>query len=257
MNNLEKDKSNKNFNEFKKFLIFMCIILLAYWSTVEDASTIIPLILGVVFFIFVVLMIKTVSKSELTNYQLITFFPKVLNDSEVDKIIPDFNQEDFLYNAYNMFLETQNAYSNFDHKTLKALLVNDLYLDYKNSLQLLSDNKQKRVKEYFTKERFGITNIKTENGIVIVETYLKVNFYHYVVNHLGNIISGNANVKAYYVYKITYTTTPTHNKKVKLCPNCNAEIKNNTFNCEYCKTFLGPKNYNWIISNIEVISRRN
>ena len=255
MNKEDKDKTNKIIDIFKKYCIIMFVLMIISFFTFKIFLPVLAIFFWIgIFFFFTLIIIKV---CQIGPIQFNTFFPKVLNDAEVNNIIPDFNQEDFLYNAYNMFLETQNAYSNFDHKTLKALLVNDLYLDYKNSLQVLNDSKRKCIKEYFTKERFGITNIKIENGVVIAETYLQVNFYDYIVNHLGHIVSGHNNIKAYYVYKITYTTTPTHNKKVKFCPNCNAEIKNNTSKCEYCKTFLGPKNYNWIISNIEVISHRN
>lgn len=255
MNNLEKDKKKQIIKYFK--CLFILIFVGSFFDFLINDVKVANIVNTIFFAIIVLIFIKILQITKKSVKSKLIIFPKVLNDSEVDKIIPDFNQEDFLYNAYNMFLETQNAYSNFDDKTLKALLVNDLYLDYKNSLQVLNDSKRKCIKEYFTKERFGITNIIIENGGVIAETYLQVNFYDYIVNHLGHIVSGHNNIKAYYIYKITYSTTPTHNKKVKFCPKCNAEIKNNTSKCEYCKTFLGPKNYNWVISNIEVISHRN
>ena len=102
----------------------------------------------------------------------------------------------------------------------------------------------------FTLIESHVYDLKEENGIYIAKVYLEVRFKDYVENvNTGIITRGSINNKVCNTYILTFICTKEKSHNINECPNCGAEVKGNaTGTCEYCKSKLINKKYNWIMS---------
>ena len=211
-----------------------------------------------IFTLFFTYVLKLLIRSNNNqSEQIIQRYP-LLNQLEANKIIPNFNIQEFNFYAYQLFYDTQIAWMNFDYDKLKELLTDELYNSYVMQLDTLKIKNHKNTMKEFELINSHIFDLKEENDIYIAKVYLNVKFYDYIENvNTGMILRGTTNRKLNNIYVLTLIKSKELTKNMNICPSCGANVAgNSTGICEYCKSKLINKNYDWIISKKEKISQK-
>ncbi len=177
-----------------------------------------------------------------------------LSEEEIKKTLSEFNKEEFLNYAYELFINVQNAWMNFDYDNLRKYLSDELFNTYKSQLRVLNAKKQKNIMSDFVKYDIDTTKISNVDNKVTLTVELIVAFYDYVVDANDNVVRGNRSRKLTNHYELTFICSESKNKnKPNKCPNCNAPLDNNASHvCPYCNSTIVSEHYNWIMSKKEI-----
>ncbi len=210
---------------------------------------------GIFFIFFVIVIIVILFSKKSTNYTSSRVNTSLnfdsISEEEIKKIIPDFNKQRFLNDAYQTYLNVQKAWSNFDTKALRNMLSDELYNTYNSQLKVLKAKKQKNVMSDFVMESIDINSINLEGEKVTLSCILRVNFYDYIVDSEEKIVRGTNTKKVDITYELTFVSTITH-KEVKNCPSCGAPITGKAADkCEYCGSTLVKNTYDWVLAKKE------
>ena len=203
----------------------------------------------------VVLYIMKKNKLTFNNDSEYKYTP-VLED-EIKKYLPDFDKKLFLQDAYKIFIDVQNAWSEFDKDKLRNLLSDELYNTYNMQLISLKAKKQKNIMTDFTEVKSDVSYISVENEKVTLKTILEVSFYDYVVDEANTIVRGTKDNKLLMTYELTFISTINKNK-TENCPNCGAPINKDDAGdvCEYCKAVIVKNTYDWTLAKKESKNQR-
>ena len=177
---------------------------------------------------------------------------------EVKKVIPNINKKEFFDMASDMYVKLQEAWMNFDYKTMRKLTTDDLYNSYKTMLESLERKKQKNIVSDIKVYGCNFTNAKNENGKYTVEVELDLAYRDYIVQEKNNdyeLVRGVVN-RLDVVCLITLVST--ERKETSTCPVCGGPIsKNNQSDkCKFCGNTIVKENYNWLISKKEIVSQK-
>lgn len=208
----------------------------------------------VVFIIIVVIIIYYLKYNNVTT--TIKYIPEYkyspIDEEYIKKYIDDFNKQKFLDDAYQIYLDTQKAWSNFDTKSLRNLLTDELFNTYNMQLKALKAKKQKNIMSDFALEKIDTTAINVSNNQITMKVVLEVSFFDYVVDISNNVLRGNKNHKVSVTYELTFVST-INKKETKNCPSCGAPINKNSASnvCEYCNSTLVKNTYSWVLAKKE------
>lgn len=208
----------------------------------------------VVFIIIVVIIIYYLKYNNVTTTS--KYIPEYkyspIDEEYIKKYIDDFNKQKFLDDAYQIYLDTQKAWSNFDTKSLRNLLTDELFNTYNMQLKALKAKKQKNIMSDFALEKIDTTAINVSNNQITMKVVLEVSFFDYVVDISNNVLRGNKNHKVSVTYELTFVST-INKKETKNCPSCGAPINKNSASnvCEYCNSTLVKNTYSWVLAKKE------
>lgn len=208
----------------------------------------------VVFIIIVVIIIYCLKYNNVTTTS--KYIPEYkyspIDEEYIKKYIDDFNKQKFLDDAYQIYLDTQKAWSNFDTKSLRNLLTDELFNTYNMQLKALKAKKQKNIMSDFALEKIDTTAINVSNNQITMKVVLEVSFFDYVVDTNNNVLRGNKNHKVSVTYELTFVST-INKKETKNCPSCGAPINKNSASnvCEYCNSTLVKNTYSWVLAKKE------
>lgn len=199
------------------------------------------LIFAIVFITIIFIMIKSNSSS--SNEKDKDY--DIENDEDVVVDLPDFNKDAFLVDCYDNFIKLQNAWSDFDYDTMKTLISDELFNNYKSQLKVLSAKKQKNIMHDFELIDAYISNFEKDGKYYSIDVIMTVSFYDYVVNKDGKVVRGKKKTLVENKYLLTYSKDERHSN---ICPNCGATLKKeDVTKCEYCKTIISNNNHDWIL----------
>lgn len=190
-----------------------------------------------------------------TNSSAISIKPKTYYDVS-DSVLLKYGITDvsvFKHELFDIYVDIQKAWMNFDYHTLGLLLTDELYNMYVSQLEALKLKNEKNVMSDFENIDLKIYSVTSNNGIVTLKFYLNVKMYDYVVDYYNNVTRGNKNKKM----NITYLITMQKNvgDVVTECPNCGAKIENNQTTCRYCDSKFANNSTNWVMSKKECIEQ--
>ncbi len=169
---------------------------------------------------------------------------------KIKQEIPEFDHDAFLKMAYQIYLDTQDAWMNFNYDKLRTLLSDELYNSYVSQLKTLSVKKQKNVMNSFNLVHNFITYYEKTEKEYVIKTETCVTFYDYIVDKNNKIVRGNNQNRVTNTYELTFVRSIS--KKSNKCPNCNAPLSNSGSNvCEYCNSVIVNNNHDWIMSKKE------
>ena len=138
-----------------------------------------------------------------------------------------------LKEGYNIFLNVQEAWMNFDYDKLREETTDNLYNMYYNQLQTLSVKGQKNIMSDFDLINYELVKLNKKENLVTVKMLLEVKFYDYIVDQNGKVVRGKKKRKVHMLYDLTYVYDE---NAIKKCPNCDAELNAKDTICNYCKT---------------------
>lgn len=152
------------------------------------------------------------------------------------KYLPTYDIKEVRKQLVEIFKEIQIAWMNFDYDKLRSLCTDELYNTYKTQLEVLKAKKGQNIMSQFKIVETRIYSVKEVNGIVQLDVYMSIHFYDYVINTEDDIVTrGSEYRKIHNKYLMTFVIKTGNKAKVK-CPNCGAEVKEHSTDCEYCKT---------------------
>lgn len=150
-----------------------------------------------------------------------------LTTEELKRLDKITDKEQLLEDTFNLYKRIETAKSKFDYDTLKELLTDNLYKEEEQKLKQLKANKQKMVATNIKVEDIKILAITPKKETELIELYLHVSEYNYVIDNKKNIIRGTD--KAEYQIEYRITLEKNKDKYFKLNKlNCTGKwIKNN------------------------------
>ncbi len=208
---------------------------------------------GAVVLLFVIILIVVLCSESMktTGHNVEDFF----EDTENFKLyLPNQDIIKLKDQLYSEFLKIQNAWMEFDYATLRKLCTDELYNSYKTQLEVLKRKNGKNIMSDFALNQILIKKVEKQNDSIILEVYLSVSFYDYVINTSTNKVTrGDKNRLITNNYCLTFIKDVA-GSDVKTCPNCGAPIKDtHSSTCEYCNSNIVKKSKKFILSKKNII----
>ncbi len=177
---------------------------------------------------------------------------KIEANNKIMNELPDFDFDHFNDEVYKIYIDIKEARVSFNYDELRKLLTDELYNTYYMELSELEKEKNKINTSDYTLNDLFITNfIKTEKDYII-DVYMKVNLYEYVVNNMGNVINGTRDNMVEKKYIVRLTRRIDDNKDI--CPNCGSQLLNDVSNiCPFCNNIIINKKYEWVVMKMDEV----
>lgn len=135
--------------------------------------------------------------------------------------------------SYQIYLQVQEAWMNFDYEKLRTLVTDELFNTYQTQLQTLELKGQKNIMKDFVLLDWKLLSANEENSIRTISTLLDVEFYDYIVDTNDKVVRGNKKEKVIMTYCLTFVEK--EEKEIN-CPHCGAKLEKGITICPYCKT---------------------
>ncbi len=152
--------------------------------------------------------------------------------------ITESNQE-VLGVGYQIYLDVQTSWMNFDYDTLRTLVTDELFNMYQTQLAPMEVKEQQNIMSDFKLQEIVLVSSSIENNIITTEILLTVSFFDYIVNKNKKVISGSKNRKVIMTYLLTFVS---NDKEIEKCPHCGAQLEKGSTICAYCKTTIQSAN---------------
>lgn len=177
------------------------------------------------------------------------------NPDKLKEILPDFDENEFKNQAYEIYKKIQVAWMNFDYDSMRKSVTDEMFNMYKSQLTTLSVKKQTNVMKDFNLLGFNIVGMETKDNTVSLTVVMQVECYDYITNKDGKTVRGTDKRKVIYNYAMTFNKGIS--TKPNKCPNCGAPLENvNSSVCPYCDSTIIGENYDWILAKKQVLSQR-
>ena len=217
----------------------------------DDDTIIVYVIVFVYLFALWVSHLINNKTPDVTRKSNLTLPDKVKSDEEIQAIISKYINKtitELEAEFCEKFVKVQNAWMNFDYDSLKKLCSNEIYNTYYEELEALKIKHQQNIMSNFAKYKDTLLDVKVENNILIVQYYLLIEFYDYVIDvDSGKVVKGTKKDAMFNAYKLEFSMNV--NKLITSCPNCGGSIEPGTTTCEHCKAVIVQDSNEFIMSN--------
>ncbi len=215
---------------------------------------IVTILAFVVVFVVIVIVMAT-GKSSGGYSKPTTVIYNKLTDDQVHAIDPTLNITEFNKKVYDIYLNIQNAWSNFDYDSLRKYTTDEIYNMYSMQLNTLEAKGEKNIMKDFVLVDSHISNIYKNEDSETIESIVKVRFYDYVVDSTGKVLRGTSNQKLEITYKLTFVKSIEQNSN-NFCPSCGAKLENTASTvCPFCKSVIVSDNHDWVMSKKQSLNQ--
>ena len=179
--------------------------------------------------------------------------------NKIKEILPNFNETEFLQNGYNMFLDIEDAWMNFDMEKVHNIMTDEMFNMYESQLSSMEVKGEQNIMKDFKLKSSAITDAIKQNDNIEVKTQYIIEFYDYIIEKSsGKVLRGTSSRKIRMHYEFTFIMSNDENAKIDTCPNCGAHVDvNSAGTCEYCGSKIVGKNTNWVISKKVCLRQTN
>ncbi len=169
--------------------------------------------------------------------------------AKLKELVPGFEEGEFLKNGYQIFLDVQDAWTNFDLEKVRNSITDEMFNQYESQLSSMEIKGEQNIMKDFVLKGSAITNCSKQNDNIEVTTKYIVEFYDYIVDkESGNVKRGSKTSKVRMYYDLTFIMSASQTK-ITHCPNCGAEVNISTSGtCEYCGSKIVGENASWVMS---------
>ena len=158
-----------------------------------------------------------------------------LSKKKLAVLLPGENIEKIKDVAYELFLKIEEAWMNFDYKTLEDNCVDYLFKEYKSQLKNMQSHNEQNIVKDFKLFDYYLINVETISDDTVLTIIFDVNYDDYVIDTKSKEIIKGKNRKnrtVYYECKFVYGGT---SKSMIKCPKCGAKLdKKNKGKCKKC-----------------------
>lgn len=224
-----------------------------YYSTTSADPVTALITLGITLIIVAAIILKTKQSGSMPKTTLKNIPP--YNIEKLKEILPDFNEQKFKNEAYEIYKNIQIAWMNFDNNTIRKNVTDEMFNMYKSQLTTLKVKKQTNVMKDFNLLGFNIVGMDIKKEFVSLTVVMQVECFDYITNKDKKVVRGTDKKKVIYNYAMTFNKGLS--KKTNKCPNCGAPLENQNSNkCPYCDSTIISKNYDWVLAKKQVLSQR-
>ena len=220
-------------------------------NNMTGGDAIIILIIVIVFIIWAMKSGNNKTNTSALNNSLVELDDEIISKYKIDK-------ESFKKMVYDKYVLIQKDWMNFNYQGLEKNLTNELYNTYMMQLDVLKLKNQKNIMKDFELIDVKIINIKEENNLLNIETYLNVEMYDYVIDKDEKVIRGSNTHKINIEYLITFVKKSDNKDNIMKCPNCGASVDIVTSaKCEYCGSIIVVDARDFVMSKKTCIGQRD
>ena len=165
-------------------------------------------------------------------------------DHIISKYLENYTEQKLLDDFYEIFVMIQKAWMNFEYEVLEEYCSNELYKEYKTDLEELKKEHCKNMMSKFELKASNIRNIEKKNNRIIIDSFMEVSFYDYVINQdTKEVVFGNKKEKVDNSYDLEFIIDL---DEVEKCPNCGAPVTGRK--CEFCHSTIEKKNTSLVLN---------
>lgn len=175
---------------------------------------------------------------------------------------PNFSEQMFISQITNMFMRLQLAWMNKKWEEARPFESDALFNMHNMQLSQYIASKTTNKMEDICVMNTELESYRTQSDYEYLDVIIKARFVDYVINdETGSLVKGNNK----FPVTMTYRWKMMRKQGVKstyahvdatACPNCGANISiNQAGKCEYCDSIVTRGDYDWVLSEIEVISQ--
>lgn len=176
--------------------------------------------------------------------------------SELLKIDPDFNEGMFITKVNNIFVLLHSSIMMDNLDRVKHFLSEDVYKIFEDKLKDLNLRNVRQMYDELNVKETHIKDINIQDNCVIINVDITSRYMDYIVDKdSGKFISGFNDHRIEKLNRLEFTKKLGTNSYGidKKCPGCGANINvNNNGKCDYCGTIFDAKNYDWILTSIDI-----
>ena len=174
---------------------------------------------------------------------------------KLKQLLPDFNENKFKDQAFDIYQKIQIAWMNFDYESMRKCVTDEMFNMYKSQLTTLKVKKQTNIMKDFNLLGFNIVGMDIQKDIVSLTVIMQIECYDYITDKTNKVVRGTNKKKVIYNYAMTFNKGIS--QKQNKCPNCGAPLENvNSSKCPYCDSVIISKNYDWVLAKKQVLSQR-
>ncbi len=218
------------------------------YSSSGDAS--VGDVLGAFFIVIILIVIITIYSNKKSVENVSDTLTSNLNAvNKLKELIPGFDEKEFLKNGYQIYVDVQNAWTNFELDKVQNIITDELFNQYESQLSSMEIKGEQNIMKDFVLKSSAITNCNKQNDNIEVQTKYIVEFYDYIVNkESGKVLRGNSKRKVKMYYNLTFVRSASQTK-IENCPNCGAKVDiTSAGTCAYCGSKIVGENSNWVLS---------
>ncbi len=199
-------------------------------------------------------------KKSTNNEELKEEVKKIENEEETTNVEDvavinypeDFDEKEFLKEAFLLYKNIQTDFMNFEYNNLMNELGIDMYNQYSKQMKSLQDKNKQAVRV-----NINLDKIQTESFVQEKDCYKAViNMAVSEDKYMKGISEAFRLTSARVRYESCYSITMVkrHKKKiVRKCYNCNEKIQGNPSKCPMCNAMLLETIDNWIIVDLKLV----
>lgn len=224
-----------------------------------DAASLVATFLVFITLVLLMAYIASKAKAPVDNKnKYLMYAYQDITEEKLKTIMPKDNLDHLKLEAFHNFVQIQDAWMNFDYKTLREYCSDELYNTYKSQLETLKLKNGQNIMSEYDNIDTKIIDIESVNGEIIMKVFMCVEFFDYVINtKTKEITRGSDEYKLVNNYIMTFVMRDAKtSKKITKCPNCGAKIKHNTSGeCEYCNATIVKKASKFVLTTKKNINR--
>ena len=212
-------------------------------------------------FVWLIIIYASIATDSKKKYKSSPVKREIITGNVKDKIknvIPDFDENKFLINGFNIYKDVQIAWMNFDIESVRNKITDEMFTMFQSQLNVMeASNEQNIMKDMVMKNGY-IVDATVQNGEITIVTRYTIDQYDYVADRTtGKLIRGESKYKMRVEYQMKFRQNIDDNKVLNFCPNCGADISKNNGSgvCEYCGSKIVSDNKKWVLTEKQVINQ--
>jgi len=216
-------------------------------SSSGDGSDVVGVFIWIII-VFIIIIIA--SKRGKASIQAITKLqPNAAAIAKLKELIPGFDENQFLKDGYQMFLDVEDAWMNFELEKVHNIITDEMFNMYESQLSSMEIKGEQNIMSGFVLRDSAITNCVDQNDNVEVTAKYIIEFYDYIIEkESGKVLRGSKTNKLRMYYDFTFIMKNT-DEKIDKCPNCGAPVEVNASGvCPYCSSKIVGENTSWVMS---------
>lgn len=132
--------------------------------------------------IIYIIIVTTNKKKEIPKNNAIPVVNNPQAIEEIKKHIPDFDVNKFLSTGYNIYLNIENAWMNFELDKVRDVMTDEMFNMYESQLTSMEMKGEQNIMKDFRLLNSAITNASLQNNMMQVTTRYVIEFYDYIIN---------------------------------------------------------------------------
>ncbi|MBR3720459.1 MAG: TIM44-like domain-containing protein [Clostridia bacterium] len=199
--------------------------------------------------IIIVIIVFTSKKGTTTTPSLVKLQSNAAAIAKLKELIPDFDDKKFLQDGYQMFLDVEDAWMNFELDKVHNIITDEMFNMYESQLSSMEIKGEQNIMNGFVLRDSAISNCVDQNDNVEVTAKYIIEFYDYIIEkESGKVLRGSKTNKLRMYYDFTFIMKNT-DEKIDHCPNCGAPVEVNASGmCPYCNSKIVGENTSWVMS---------